>query len=253
MKLVLSPHKPVKYLAPFAVLCVIVPLGRFLAGDGTVWTLLGGAGMFALFAIAGRNWEAVDQLGASFTKWMNSAAFTMITGSGVLALVTAASSVINQKLNPYYKGYDFFLFTTDKPVEWATSPGPFADSSFVPEPYLVENAGQSILTVALTALLTFTFFALCCVGGLALGLTMKRRGGLLFPAAVVIAIVAYAITYTVLAFPYTSGQVDPVDPAHMIVPLAEPRSVPIAAASIAGLIMLSASTYMIARTPRLRR
>lgn len=253
MKLFLSPHKPVKYLAPFAALCVIVPLGRFLAGDGTVWTLLGGAGMFALFAIAGRNWEAVNQLGASFTKWMNSAAFTMITGSGVLALVTAASSVINQKLNPNYKGYDFLLFTTDKPVEWATSPGPFADSSFGPEPDLVENAGQSILTIVLTVLLTFTFYAVCCVGGLALGLTVKHRVGYIFSVAAVIALVAYAITYTVLSIPYTSGQVAPVETTHMIVPLSEPRSVPIAAGSVAGLIMLISSTYMFTRTPRLRR
>lgn len=251
MKLFLSPYKPITYLLPLAALCLIAPLGRFYAGDGTVWTLLGGVGLFALFAVAATNWEAADQLGSSFTRWMNSAVLTMLVGSGVLALATAASSVINQIRNPYYQGYDLFLITNNEPVEWLTS-HPFADSDFVPEPYWVENAGQSIVTIAMTLLLTLTFYMLCCVGGLALGLTLRHQVGFIVPAAAVIALVAYAFTYTMLAIPYTAEGAMPGQNAYIFVPLREPWAVAIAAGSIAGLIILITSVYVIARTPRLK-
>ena len=36
MKLFLSPFKPLSYLATLAVLLVLVPLGRFYRGDGSL-------------------------------------------------------------------------------------------------------------------------------------------------------------------------------------------------------------------------
>ena len=53
MKLFLSPFKPLSYLATLAVLLVLVPLGRFYQGDGSLWTVFGGFALTVLFILAG--------------------------------------------------------------------------------------------------------------------------------------------------------------------------------------------------------
>ena len=185
MKLFLSPFKPVIYLAAFTVLLLAAPLGRFVFGDGHDWTLQAGGALAVLFALGAAKWPALNQLGASFTRWMNSAALTAVVCALALGIPTAASSIYNQKLMPYYQGYDLFLFTNGADVPWMTTTG---------EPYVVEYAGQDARSMALTVLLHVVFFLVAAVAGLALGLAYSRYGtGPAFVGALATGVVAVLV------------------------------------------------------------
>ncbi|MCG7297319.1 hypothetical protein MHJ86_10720 [Corynebacterium afermentans] len=167
MKLFLSPFKPLSYLATLAVLLVLVPLGRFYQGDGSLWTVFGGFALTVLFILAGAQWSALNQLGASFTTWMNSATLTSIVAAAALGVPTAASSIYNQFKSPYYQAYDLFLFTNGADVPWVDTNG---------TPYIMANAGQDTSSMAWTVLLHIAFFFVAAIVGVALGLVYASFG-----------------------------------------------------------------------------
>ena len=100
MKLFLSPFKPLSYLVALVVLLILVPLGRFYSGDGSLWTIFGGFTLTALFILAGTQWSALNQLGASFSAWMNSATITAVIAAVVLGGATATSSIVQEPVLP---------------------------------------------------------------------------------------------------------------------------------------------------------
>lgn len=166
MKLFLSPFKPAMYLGVFLLLCAAVPLGRFAFGDGGLWTIACAAALWILFAAGGSNWPAMNQLGASFNRWMDSAALTALVAAIVLAPLTAASAVYHQSKSPYYLLYDPFIVTNGKPVPWIDGNG---------EPYLIEGAAQDLSSVTSTVLLHFAVFLTMALVGIAIGLARGTR------------------------------------------------------------------------------
>ncbi|OFT77758.1 hypothetical protein HMPREF3104_01105 [Corynebacterium sp. HMSC30G07] len=166
MKLFLSPFKPAMYLGIFLVLCIAVPFGRLEFGDGGLWTMAGAATLWILFAIGGSNWPAMNQLGASFNRWMNSAALTALVAAVILTPLTAASAVYHQAHSPYYKWYDPFIVTNGEPMPW---------TNFSGEPYFVEDAAQDLTSVASTVLLHFVIFLTMALTGVAIGLARGTR------------------------------------------------------------------------------
>ena len=167
MKLFLSPFKPLSYLVALAVLLILAPLGRFYSGDGSFWTIFGGFALTALFTLAGTQWSALNQLGASFSAWMNSATITAVIAAVVLGVSTAASSIYNQFKNPYYQPYDLFLFTNGADVPWTDTNG---------DVYIMANAGQDTSSMAWTVLLHIAFFFVAAIVGVALGLVYASYG-----------------------------------------------------------------------------
>lgn len=167
MKLFLSPFKPLSYLVALAVLLILAPLGRFYSGDGSFWTIFGGFALTALFIHAGTQWSALNQLGASFSAWMNSATITAVIAAVILGVSTAASSIYNQFKNPYYQPYDLFLFTNGADVPWVDTNG---------DPYIVANVGQDTTSMAWTVLLHIAFFFVAAIVGVALGLVYASYG-----------------------------------------------------------------------------
>lgn len=166
MKLFLSPFKAAIYLGVFLVLCIAVPLGRFEFGNGGLWTIAGAATLWILFAIGGSNWPAMNQLGASFTRWMNSAVLTALVAAVALAPLTAASAVYHQAKSPYYMWYDPFIVTNGQPMPWIDGNG---------EPYLAEGAAQDLSSAASTVLLHFVLFFTMALVGVAVGLARGTR------------------------------------------------------------------------------
>lgn len=166
MKLFLSPFKPAVYLGGFLLLCIAIPLGRFEFGDGGLWTMLGAAVLAIFFAVGGKNWAAMNQLGTSFNRWMNSAALTALVSSTVVAPLTAASAVFHQSRSPYYWWYDPFLVTNGEPMPWIDGNG---------DPYLIDGAAQDASSMALTVLLHFAVFFTMAFIGLAIGLAQGTR------------------------------------------------------------------------------
>ena len=167
MKLFLSPFKPLSYLVALAVLLILAPLGRFYSGDGSFWTIFGGFALTALFIHAGTQWSALNQLGASFSAWMNSATITAVIAAVILGVSTAASSIYNQFKNPYYQPYDLFLFTNGADVPWTDTNG---------DAYIMVNAGQDTTSMTLTMLLHIAFFFVAAIVGVALGLVYASYG-----------------------------------------------------------------------------
>ena len=166
MKLFLSPFKPAMYLGVFLVLCIAVPFGRLEFGDGGLWTMAGAATLWILFAIGGSNWPAMNQLGASFNRWMNSAALTAFVAAVILTPLTAASAVYHQAHSPYYKRYDPFIVTNGEPMPWIDFSG---------EPHLVEGAAQDLTSIVSTVLLHFVIFLTMALFGVAVGLARGTR------------------------------------------------------------------------------
>ncbi|TVX82475.1 hypothetical protein [Corynebacterium sp. NML180780] len=167
MKLFLSPFKPLSYLVALAVLLILVPLGRFYGGDGSLWTIFGGFALTALFILASTRWSALNQLGASFSAWMNSATITAVIAAVVLGVSTAASSIYNQFKSPYYQAYDLFLFTNGADVPWVDTNG---------DAYIMANVGQDTTSMTLTMLLHIAFFFVAAIVGVALGLVYASYG-----------------------------------------------------------------------------
>ena len=181
MKLFLSPFKPFTYLTTLTVLILLIPLGRFYVGDGHDWTFLGGCTLTGLFALAGAQWAALNQLGASYGKWIKSSTLTASTTAVLLGLPTAASSIFNQLKNPYYQAYDLFLFTNEADIPWIDTNG---------DPYFVSHAAQDTQSIALTATIHVAFFFVASIAGVALGLACASFGA---PRAVGMALITLLI------------------------------------------------------------
>lgn len=167
MKLFLSPLKTATFFAPLVVLLYLIPRGRNYAGDGAAWTLFGGVCVLVLFAFAALHWPGLNQLGASFSAWMNSATLTALSVAVALGVLTAASSILNQHNNPYYQAYDVFLFTNGQDVPWTDTNG---------DPYVMVSAGQDATSMTMTVLLHIAFFFVAAFAGVALGLAYTTFG-----------------------------------------------------------------------------
>lgn len=237
MKLFLSPFSSYTYLLALAALVAAIPLGRFYAGDGTAWTVFGGLGLVALFTIGGMQWPAMNQLGTSFRTWLKSAAATAAAVSGVLAVVTTASSVVNQEQNPYYTFYDAFLVVSNNPVEWVDTNG---------EAYMVEAAAQNAGTIMATLAVTFAFLFFTCLIGVGAGLAAKTEYRWL-PIVAAIAAVAAAVFCNVAIIAYSTteigGDIVSVPPTYT----------GLLTITVATLIAAAASAFSIARAPRFIR
>nr|VDG62446.1 Uncharacterised protein [Streptococcus thermophilus] len=237
MKLFLSPFSSYTYLLALAALALAMPLARFLAGDGTAWTVFGGLGLVALFTIGAMQWPAMNQLGTSFRTWLKSAAATAAAVSGVLAVVTTASSVVNQEQNPYYTFYDAFLVVSNNPVEWVDTNG---------EAYMVEAAAQNAGTIMATFAVTFAFLFFTCLIGVGAGLAAKTEYRWL-PIVAAIAAVAAAVFCNVAIIAYSTteigGDIVSVPPTYT----------GLLTITVATLIATAASAFSIARAPRFIR
>ncbi|GAA1176060.1 hypothetical protein [Corynebacterium glaucum] len=215
-----------------------LPFSRFFFGDGSIWTVLGGVVLAALFAAAASDWPALNQLGTSFNRWMNSGAVTALAASVVPALVTTASSVVNQYRSPYYKAYDLFLITNRETVHHVDAVG---------DEYLVDFAGQDARTIALTFLATFLFFVLACMTGIALGLAAAAHRVWVPIVGAVIASVGHAAAYKLVADATYLRLEDGVR-------LPDPQSTAATPAAVAtlvsGLIIAGFVWFVFARTQR---
>lgn len=229
MKLFLSPFKPAMYLGFFLVLCIAVPFGRLEFGDGGLWTMAGAATLWILFAIGGSNWPAMNQLGASFNRWMNSAALTAFVAAVILTPLTAASAVYHQAHSPYYKWYDPFIVTNGQPMPWIDGNG---------EPYFIEGAAQDLLSVASTALLHFIVFFTMALFGVAIGLSRGTRMQWLMLASTFVGGFVGALAGSLSATALT---------------LSNPTTPYIIFVTAAGLVVLAASAVVFARTHRFVR
>lgn len=85
----------------------------------------------------------------------------------VMGLPTAASSIVNQLKNPYYRASDLFLFTNGADIPWIDTNG---------DPYFVSHAAQDAQSIALTALIHVVFFFVASTAGVALGLACASFG-----------------------------------------------------------------------------
>ena len=229
MKLFLSPFKPAMYLGVFLVLCIAVPLGRFEFGDGGLWTMAGAAVLWILFAIGGSHWPAMNQLGASFNRWMDSAVLTALVAAVALAPLTAASAVYHQAKSPYYIIYDPFIVTNGQPMPWIDGNG---------EPYFVEGAAQDLSSVTATALLHFVVFFTMALVGVAIGLARGTR-----------------MQWFMLCSIFVGGFVGTfagVFSADVLAP-SNPATPNIILLTAAGLVVLAASAIVFARTRRFVR
>lgn len=226
MKLFLSPFKPAMYLGAFLVLCIAVPLGRFEFGDGGLWTMAGAAALGLLFAIGGSHWPAMNQLGASFNRWMDSAVLTALVAAGILAPLTAASAVYHQAKSPHYLRYDPFIVTNGQPMPWIDGNG---------EPYFVEGAAQDLSSVVSTGLLHFVVFFTMALVGVAIGLARGTR-----------------MQWFMLGGVFVGGFVGAFSGALSADVLApsNPATPYIIFVMVAGLIVLAASAIVFARTRR---
>lgn len=229
MKLFLSPFKAAIYLGVFLVLCIAVPLGRFEFGDGGLWTIAGAATLWILFAIGGSNWPAMNQLGASFTRWMNSAVLTALVAAVALAPLTAASAVYHQAKSPYYMWYDPFIVTNGQPMPWIDGNG---------EPYLAEGAAQDLSSAASTVLLHFVLFFTMALVGVAVGLARDTR-----------------MQWFMLGSMFAGGFVGAFSAALSTdaLALSNPTTPYITFVTVAGLVVLAASAVVFARTHRFVR
>lgn len=227
MKLFLSPFKPAMYLGAFLILCIAVPLGRFEFGDGGLWTIAGAATLWILFAIGGSNWPAMNQLGASFTRWMESAVLTAVLVTVVLAPLTAASAVYHQAKSPYYVWYDPFILTNGQPMPWIDGNG---------EPYFVEGAAQDLSSVVSTTLLHFVLFFTIALAGVAVGLARGTR-----------------MQWFMLGSMFAGGFVGVLAGALSAPALSNPTTPNIIFVTAAGLVVLAASAIVFARTHRFVR
>lgn len=238
MKLFLSTFSRATIATAYIGALLALPFGRFFFGDGSIWTVLGGVVLAALFAAAASDWPALNQLGTSFNRWMNSGAVTALAASVVPALVTTASSVINQYRSPYYKDYDLFLITNHEPVELVDAVG---------DVYHVDFAGQDARTILLTFLATLVFFMLACMTGIALGLAAATSRVWVAVAAAIVAAIGHGIAYK-LVVNATYIRIDD----DLLVP--DPQSAAATPGAIAtlisGLIIAAFIAFIIARTPR---
>ncbi|WP_115685215.1 hypothetical protein [Corynebacterium senegalense] len=235
MKLFLSPHK---FLVPVALVALIALAGaggRFVAGSGTGWTILAGAMFLALNASLAANWPALDQLGASYGRFVRGgAAFTLL---GAAALSAAVSAAAHAKLaaNPWYSRFDLFLVTR--------GPADFVDTNG--EPYVVEGAGHSPATVLLTLALTFALFAVAGLTGIATGLAGKNRASatILVGSACLAGLGAGVLLAATTTTESTTGDPVAYAPAY---------STPGAALFALAALALG-SAWVLARTPRSTR
>ena len=228
MKLFLSPFKPAMYLGFFLVLCIAVPFGRLEFGDGGLWTMAGAAVFAIFFAVGGKIWAAMNQLGTSFNRWMNSAALTALVSSAVVAPLTAASAVFHQSRSPYYRRYDPFLLTNGEPMPWIDGNG---------DPYFIDGAAQDASSIALTVLLHFVVFLTAAFIGLATGLAQGTR-------------MIWLIAGAVFAGSFVGGVAvaltgNPFDPYH--------PNVYVVAMSLAAIFILTACAVVFARTRKFVR
>lgn len=224
MKLFLSPFKPAIYLGISLVLCIAVPFGRLEFGDGGLWTMAGAATLWILFAIGGSNWPAMNQLGASFNRWMNSAALTALVAAVILTPLTAASAVYHQAHSPYYKWYDPFIVTNGEPMPWIDGSG---------EPYFVEGAAQDLTSVVATVLLHFVIFLTMALTGVAIGLARGTRMQWFMLGSM------FMGGFTGLVVAIRTAEMNPFDPY-----------LDLTAPAAAGLVVLAASAVVFARTRR---
>jgi len=238
MKLFLSSYKPSLFAGVYLATFIAVPLGRFWAGDGYNWTLLGGIMLVVLFTAAAAEWRAYDQLGTSFNAWMNSAASTALFAAIPLASAATVSAAYNQLRTPYYKYGDPFLVTNSQPVQHMGTNG---------ELYWVDAAGQDVTTVAFTLATTALLYLVASFAGIALGLAATSHRIGVTVLGVVAAGIGYAFTYKLIHQAYThydfeTGAVWITESANV--------AAEIAAIIVAALVVTGFATFLITRTPR---
>ncbi|WP_342319103.1 hypothetical protein [Corynebacterium mayonis] len=211
MKLFLSPNKYILPVAGIFALAICIALGRFIAGSGTTWTLLGAIFLGKTTATLASNWTALNQLGASFRKFLSSG--VIFSALSALALTAAAVTAgqISWSRNPHYTFYDVLLITT--------GPTPFTDTNG--EPYLVEYAGQTPATIAASIALTLLVFTTAGITGIMTGLS--RNNGQSLTIFIGISLIILFLSDTVATTTVLT---------------------------VASVILLAISSWMISRTPR---
>ena len=235
MKLFLGPHSFLLTIGAITLAAAVGAAGRFYAGDGTAWTFLSAFVLFGLTASFADKWAALNQLGASYGRWLGGAtAFSAIS----VVILTAANVIAGQLMwmnNPWYRLYDVLLITQGDT--------PFVDTNG--EPYMVENAGQSATTITLTVLLTFALFAVTAMVGIATGIAGRNRGAFaILLAATVIGGLMAGFTYAALT--------ETVEIGGDIIPRTAPNAGSIALAAVLTALALGAA-WVIARAPRFIR
>lgn len=235
MKLFLGPHSFLLTIGVIALAAAVGAAGRFYAGDGTTWTLLSAIVLFGLTAYFADKWATLNQLGASYGRWLGGAAvFSAISA----VILTAANVVAGQVMwtnNPWYRLYDVLLITQGDT--------PFVDTNG--EPYMVDNAGQNATTITLTVLLTFALFVVVAMVGIATGIAGRNRGAFaILMAATVIGGLVAGFTYAALT--------ETVEIGGDIIPRTAPNAGSIALAAVLTALALGAA-WVIARAPRFIR
>lgn len=237
MKFFLSPFTSALVAGAYFVTLLAVPLGRFWSGHGYQWTLLGSVILAVLFAVVAREWPAFDQMGASFNRWMNSAATTALLASIPLAGAATASAVYNQLDTPHYMFYDPLLVTNSQTVSLVDDAG---------ELYSLSAAGQDAATIAITFGTTLLLYLAACFAGIALGLAAVTHRAGVPVLGVVVAALGYAITRKLVQESFAHYGTDGV----VWIPEQAGVAAEIAAIIVAALVITGFAALLISRTPQ---
>ncbi|AWB83482.1 hypothetical protein [Corynebacterium liangguodongii] len=165
MTLFLGPRTSPSPVAAVLAASIISAGGRFLALSGTTWTVLAAVALGAFTAWRASQWPALNQLGASFRRWLRGGLGFVAVSALVLTAATVAAGQVNMARNPWYSMFDIFIITDGS--------APYLDTYSAP--YMVDDAGQTAGTIVLGVLLTFALFCVAGLAGIAIGLASKDR------------------------------------------------------------------------------
>ncbi|MHA2788165.1 hypothetical protein ACXZ66_03310 [Corynebacterium sp. S7] len=184
MKNFISPtHVALPWLG-FLLIGLVAGAGRFFFLDGELWTYLAMVGIVVVMAYLARKWEAKNQLGMDFRRWLRGGQMLGAGGALIIAATTTPAAVIMQRNRPYYTWFDRFLITYGDTWTMDTNGAP----------YVANRSGQDAGTVTLTFVLTLFVGLVAAVAGIALGLLAGRiRRVVGFVAALVLIPIVVAL------------------------------------------------------------
>ncbi|WP_018297670.1 hypothetical protein [Corynebacterium lubricantis] len=174
----------------FLFIGLVAAAGRFFLLDGGLWTYLAMVGITLVMAYLARNWQAKNQLGMEFGRWLRGGLTLGAGGALIIAACTTPAAVIMQRNSPYYTWYDRFLITYGDTWTMDTNGAP----------YVANRSGQDVGTVTLTIVLTLFVAAVAATAGIALGLLagrVKRAMGFV-AALIAIPLVVAAIIFVLI-------------------------------------------------------
>ncbi|MFC3849925.1 hypothetical protein ACFORJ_07075 [Corynebacterium hansenii] len=150
----------------FAAIAFFLAVGRFTRGSGFAWNGLALSATAVFFGIAAHRIRAVRALNVPAPTWFAGFASVAAAWSLALSAIATASTWLSWRNNPWYTRYDPFVVNAGS--------APFLDTDG--EPYLVDDAGTTPWTWAITFLVFLVCFLMAAAIGAALGTVTASWG-----------------------------------------------------------------------------